>query len=185
MGRFGVGQAIVRLEDERLLTGGGRYTDDVSPAGQVAAVFVRSPHAHAEIRAVRTDAARAMPGVLAVLTVDDLDAAGMGNLPCRAPTRNRDGQPVYVPPRPPLARGRVRHVGDPVACVVAATLAEAREAAEAVEVDYAPLPAASDPVRALEPGAPSSGPTRRATWRSTGRAVTGRQSTGSSPVLRG
>ena len=158
MGRFGVGQAIVRLEDERLLTGGGRYTDDVSPAGQVAAVFVRSPHAHAEIRAVRTDAARAMPGVLAVLTVDDLDAAGMGNLPCRAPTRNRDGQPVYVPPRPPLARGRVRHVGDPVACVVAATLPEAREAAEAVEVDYAPLSAASDPVRALEPGAPQLWP---------------------------
>ncbi len=158
MGRFGVGQAIVRLEDERLLTGGGRYTDDVNPAGQAAAVFVRSPHAHAEIRAVRTDAARAMPGVLAVLTVDDLDAAGMGNLPCRAPTRNRDGQPVYVPPRPPLARGRVRHVGDPVACVVAATLPEAREAAEAVEVDYAPLSAASDPVRALEPGAPQLWP---------------------------
>ena len=98
MGRFGVGQAIVRVEDERLLTGGGRYTDDVVPEGQVAAVFVRSPHAHAEIRAVRTETARAMPGVLAVLTVDDLDAAGMGNLPCRAATRNRDGTPVHVPP---------------------------------------------------------------------------------------
>ena len=158
MGRFGVGQAIVRLEDERLLTGGGRYTDDVSPAGQAAAVFVRSPHAHAEIRAVRTDAARAMPGVLAVLTVDDLDQAGIGNLPCRAAVRNKDGRPVLVPPRPPLARGHVRHVGDPVACVVAATLAEAREAAEAVEVDYAALAAVSDPVRALEPGAPQLWP---------------------------
>src|SRR4051794_41829585 len=95
-----------------------------------------------------------MRGVLAVRTVDALDAAGMGNLPCGAPTRNREGQPVYVPPRPPLARGRVRHVGDPVACVVAATLAEAREAAEAVEGDYAPLQAGGGPVRALGPGAP-------------------------------
>ena len=92
MGRFGVGQAIVRVEDERLLTGGGRYTDDVVPAGQAAAVFVRSPHAHAEIAAVRTEAAKSLPSVLAVLTVADLDAAGMKALPCRAPTRNRDGR---------------------------------------------------------------------------------------------
>lgn len=158
MGRFGVGQAIVRVEDQRLLTGGGRYTDDVVPQGQAAAVFVRSPHAHAVIEAVRTDAARAMPGVLAVLTVADLDAAGMGPLPCRAPTRNRDGTPLHVPPRPPLARGRVRHVGDPVVCVVAGTLAQAREAAEAVEIDYAPLAAVSEPARALAPGAPQVWP---------------------------
>src|SRR5215213_7196483 len=88
MGRFGVGQAIVRVEDERLLTGGGRYTDDVVPTGQAAAVLVRSPHAHAEIASVRTEAAKSLPGVLAVLTVADLDAAGMKALPCRAPTRN-------------------------------------------------------------------------------------------------
>jgi carbon-monoxide dehydrogenase large subunit len=154
MGRFGVGQAIVRVEDERLLTGGGRYTDDVVPAGQAAAVFVRSPHAHAEIAAVRTEAAKSLPGVLAVLTVADLDAAGMKALPCRAPTRNRDGTALFVPPRPPLVRGRVRHVGDPVVCVVADTLAQAREAAEAVEIDYVAEPAVSEAVPALEAGAP-------------------------------
>jgi aerobic carbon-monoxide dehydrogenase large subunit len=139
---------------ERLLTGGGRYTDDVLPAGQAAAAFVRSPHGHAEIRAVRAEAARAVPGVLAVLTVGDLDAAGIGGLPCRAPGRHRDGTPMTLTPRPALARGRVRHVGDPVACVVAESVAAAREGAEAVEIDYAPLPAVSDPVRALAPGAP-------------------------------
>src|SRR4051794_41539123 len=119
-----------------------------------------------------------MRGVLAVRTVDALDAAGMGNLPCGAPTRNREGQPVYVPPRPPLARGRVRHVGDPVACVVAATLAEAREAAEAIEVDYGPLQAVSDPVRALEPGASqlwADAPGNLALgWGSGGREAVGR-----------
>lgn len=154
MGRFGVGQAVTRLEDERLLVGDGRYTDDVRPAGQVAAVFVRSPHAHAEVAAIDTTAARTMPGVLAVLTVADLDAAGLRPLPCRTPYRNRDGSPMPLPPRPALARGRVRHVGEPVACVVAETPAHARDAAEAVEVTYAPLPAVTDLARALAPGEP-------------------------------
>ncbi|HEX8374679.1 MAG TPA: xanthine dehydrogenase family protein molybdopterin-binding subunit, partial [Geminicoccaceae bacterium] len=119
---------MTRLEDERLLVGGGCYTDDVRPATQAAAVFVRSPHAHAEVRSVDTAAAHVMPGVLAVLTVADLDAAGLGPLPCRTPYRNRDGSPMPLPPRPALAGGRVRHVGEPVACVVAETPAQARDA---------------------------------------------------------
>src|SRR5690348_292221 len=98
MGQFGVGQAIARVEDHRLLTGGGRYTDDVLAEGHAAAAFVRSPHAHAAIRGIDVAAARALPGVLAVLTIADLDAAGLGSLPCRAPTRNRDGRPIAVPP---------------------------------------------------------------------------------------
>jgi carbon-monoxide dehydrogenase large subunit len=154
VGRFGVGQAVTRLEDERLLVGGGRYTDDVRPSAQAAAVFVRSPHAHAEVKAVDTRAAGTMPGVLAVLTVADLDTAGLRPLPCRTPYRNRDGSPMPLPPRPALARGRIRHVGEPVACVVAETPAQARDAAEAVTVDYAPLPAITDLARALEAGAP-------------------------------
>jgi carbon-monoxide dehydrogenase large subunit len=153
-----MGQPLRRLEDERLLTGGGRYTDDARAEGEAAAVFVRSPHAHALIRGIDTAAARAMPGVLAVLTVEDLDAAGLGPLPCRTPYRHRTGEPMALPPRPALARGRVRHVGDPVACVVAGTPAEARDAAEAVLVDYEPLPAITDLARAFEPGAPQVWP---------------------------
>jgi carbon-monoxide dehydrogenase large subunit len=155
MGRFGVGQAVVRVEDERLLTGGGRYTDDAAPQGAAVAVFVRSPHAHAVIRSIDVATARASSGVLAVLTVADLEAAGMGTLPCRAATKHKDGTMMAIPPRPALAKGRVRHVGDPIVCVVATTQAAARDAAEAVAIDYEPLPAIADAVAALKPGAPA------------------------------
>ena len=154
MGRFGMGQPLRRLEDLRLLTGGGRYTDDQRVMGETVALFVRSPHAHAEIAAIDAEAARAMPGVLAVLTVADLDAAGLGPLPCKAPARHRTGAPMLIPPRPALARGRARHVGDPVACVVAETQAQARDAAEAVLIDYRPLPASADLATALDGTAP-------------------------------
>ena len=159
MGRFAVGQPLRRKEDERLVSGRGSFTDDLHVARALHAVFVRSPHAHADILAVDTAAARAMPGVAAVLTAADCDAAGLGPLPCRAlPRHNRDGRPMPATERPVLARRRVRHVGDPVALVVAESLAQARDAAEAVAVSYAPLPAITDPVAALRPGAPELWP---------------------------
>ena len=153
MGQFGMGQSLRRLEDERLVTGAGDFTGD-AVAASAAAVFLRSPHAHALLRAVDTKAAAAMPGVLAVLTGADLAAAGIRPLPCRAPAFNRDGSPMPIPARPALVRDRVRHVGDPVACVVATSVEAAQDAAEAVVVDYAALPAVTDLARALEPTAP-------------------------------
>lgn len=147
--KFGIGQPVPRTEDARLLTGGGRYTDDQNQPKQLYAAFVRSPHAHAEITVVETADAAAMPGVVAVYTVADLDAAGVGPLPCLFPLKNRDGSPYVAPPRPALARDRVRHVGDPVAMVVAESLWQARDAAEAVFVDYADLPSITDTAAAL------------------------------------
>lgn len=159
MGRFAVGQPLRRKEDERLVTGRGAFTDDVRVADALHAVFVRSPHAHADIGSIDTTTARRMPGVAAVLTAADCDAAGLGPLPCRAlPRHNRDGRPMAATERPVLARDRVRHVGDPVALVVAETVAEARDAAETVEVAYRPRPAVTDPVAALRPDAPELWP---------------------------
>ncbi|SMH59048.1 xanthine dehydrogenase family protein molybdopterin-binding subunit [Azospirillum agricola] len=152
--KFGIGQAVPRTEDARLLTGGGRYTDDVTLPGQTFAVFVRSPHAFAAIGAIDTADAVAVPGVLAVYTVADLDAAGVGPIPCNSDLKQRDGSPYVRTPRPALARGFVRHVGDPVALVVAETLEAARDAAELVMVDYDDRPAVTGTAEALEPGRP-------------------------------
>lgn len=154
MMKFGVGQSVPRSEDARLLTGGGRYTDDTTQPGQLYAAFVRSPHAHADILSVDVAEAAALPGVAAIYTVADLDAAGIGPLPCLHEMTNRDGGPYVAPPRPALARGRVRHVGDPVAVVVAETLTQARDAAEAVWVDYADRPSVTDTAGALAAGRP-------------------------------
>src|SRR5690606_10061457 len=153
MQKFGIGQPAARVEDERFLTGRGRYLDDVNLPGQAYGVFVRSPHAHARIRGIDLDAARAMPGVLAVYTVDDLTADGIGDVPCLTRVRQRNGEPPVVPPRPALARGYVRHVGDPVAFVVAESKLQAQDAAEQVLVDYEPLPAVVSAVDALAEGA--------------------------------
>ena len=139
MGQFGIGQGIRRIEDQRLLTGHGRYTEDLTPQGTLHMAFVRSPHAHAEINGIDAAEARQAPGVVAVYTVDDLDAAGIGDIPCLAAIPGRDGNPPVMPGHPVLARGRVRHVGDPVAAVVAESWAQARDAADLVEVDYAML----------------------------------------------
>ena len=134
MVKFGIGQSIRRVEDPRLLTGGGRYTDDTKLAGKSARGYVlRSPHAHATVRGIDTAAARKAPGVLAVLTYADVKAAGFGDLPCLVPLDNRDGTPRGDTQRPMLANGRVRHVGDPVAFVVAETRALAQDAAEQVQ----------------------------------------------------
>jgi carbon-monoxide dehydrogenase large subunit len=154
MGKFGVGQALRRVEDQRLLIGEGRYCDDVTLPGQAVAVLLRSPHAHAELGAIDTAEARAAPGVLGVFTAQDLAAEEIGDIPCLAPVRGKGGSRTIQPPKPVLARGRVRHVGDPVAVVVAETRAQALDAAELVAVDYADLPAVVGSTRALLPGAP-------------------------------
>jgi carbon-monoxide dehydrogenase large subunit len=147
-----VGQAIRRKEDYRFLTGSGQYTDDVLLPGQTWAHFLRSPHAHARLARVDTARARAAPGVVAVYTAADL--AGVGGLPCGWLIRNLDGTPMKEPKHPLLAEGKVRHVGDPVAVVIAESAAAAKAAAALIEVDYEPLPAVVDAARAA--AAPSA-----------------------------
>jgi carbon-monoxide dehydrogenase large subunit len=154
MGEFAIGQSVLRREDPRLLRGLGRYFVDLKLADQLYAAIVRSPHAHADIRGVDTGAARQMPGVHAVLTGADYAADALGPLPSMAPYKKRDGGPMYLPPRPAIAIDRVMHIGYPVAVVVADTLDLARDAAEAVAVDYAPRPAVVSARDAFEQGAP-------------------------------
>jgi aerobic carbon-monoxide dehydrogenase large subunit len=137
--KFGVGQPVRRFEDTRLLTGKGRYQDDTNLPGQLHAVFVRSPHANARIRSVETAAARAAPGVKAVYTGADYAADGLAMPKAAMPRKKADGSPMFAPQRPALVVDRARYVGDPVAMVIADTLAQAKDAAELVEVDYNPL----------------------------------------------
>jgi carbon-monoxide dehydrogenase large subunit len=149
--KFGVGQPVRRSEDPKLVRGEGCYTDDLSRAGQAYAVMVRGRDAHGTIRSIDTAAAKAMPGVLAVCTAADLSA--YGPLKCNLPLKNRDGSPMRYTPRPALAGDKVRFVGDPVACVIAETIAQAKDAAEAVTVDVEPLPVVLKPADAVKPGA--------------------------------
>jgi carbon-monoxide dehydrogenase large subunit len=150
--KFGIGQPVPRSEDPVLVRGAGRYTDDVNLPGQAHAVVVRSRYAHGTIKAIDAAEARAMPGVLAVYTAADLK--GYGTLKCNVGFTNRDGSPLRKPPRPGLPSDRVRFVGEPVACVVAETLAQAKDAAEAVMLDIDPLPAVTRASEAAKPGAP-------------------------------
>jgi carbon-monoxide dehydrogenase large subunit len=143
-----------RVEDDALVRGRGRFMDDAPLPNQAAGFFVRSPHAHARIKSVDLSAARKAPGVLAILTTEDMDAAKVGNVARVPPLTGKGGKPLYVPHRPALARGEVRHVGEPVALVVAETLLQAQDAAELVNVDYEELPAVADVRAAIEPGAP-------------------------------
>ena len=152
--KFGVGQPVRRFEDLNLITGRGHYTDDIHLPGMVFAYVLRSPLAHAAIRSLDAAAARGMPGVLLVLTGTDVTEESLGDVPCLVPLQNRDGSPRHDTPRPVLATTKVRHVGQPVALVVAETLAQARDAAEAIVVDYEDLPAVVDARAAIEPGAP-------------------------------
>ncbi|QDL37002.1 xanthine dehydrogenase family protein molybdopterin-binding subunit [Rhodoferax sediminis] len=138
-----IGEAVRRKEDYRFLTGGGQYTDDVNLANQRYAVFVRSPHAHAAIKSIDVSKAEAMPGVAKVFTGKDVEGK-MGGLPCGWLITSTDGTPMKEPPHPILAQGKVRYVGDHVAMVVADTLEQAKNAAEAVEVDYDVLSAVVD-----------------------------------------
>ncbi len=152
--KYGIGQAVSRFEDPRLLRGAGRYVNDVSMARQGYAYFLRSPHAHAKIVRVDTAAAKAAPGVLGVFTEADVAAEKLGTTRLALPRKRADGSPAFARPHPGLARGEVRYVGDPVAMVVAETLAQAKDAAELVEVDYEALPAVIDAEDAVKPGAP-------------------------------
>src|SRR3954454_4016938 len=147
-----IGRSLRRLEDRRFLTGTGRYVEDFSGSGQLHAVVLRSPHAHALIDGIDTSDARAMPGVRGIVTAADLDRDGIGALPCVAQVATV--APIIAPPRPALARDRVRHVGDPVAFVIADTREQARDSAERIAVAYRPLPAVVDAMKALAPSAP-------------------------------
>ena len=143
-----------RLEDQRLLTGRGRYISDWNLPGQAYACFLRSDRPHAKILSIDTSGALSMPGVLGVLTGEDVAAAGFASLPVGLPVKGRGGAELLKPPRPALAQGKVRFVGEPVAIIVAETAAQAQDASEAIFVDYEDLPAVISAGAALEPGAP-------------------------------
>jgi carbon-monoxide dehydrogenase large subunit len=152
--KYGVGQPVRRKEDDTLVRGKGKYTDDFNLPRQAYAWVVRSSHAHGVIRGINTETAKAMPGVLGVWSGTDLVAAGYGPFTCALPLKSRDGTPLYQTNRTALMTDKVRYVGDPVAFVVAETLTQARDAAEAVEVDIDALPAVTDPEEAAQVGAP-------------------------------
>ncbi|MBC7580533.1 MAG: xanthine dehydrogenase family protein molybdopterin-binding subunit [Tardiphaga sp.] len=154
MQKYGVGQPVRRKEDDTLVRGKGKYTDDFNLPGQLHAWIVRSPHAHGHIRNIDTTAARAMPGVHGVWTGRDLEAANYGPFTCGLPLKNRDGSALLQTNRTALMTDKVRFVGDPVAFVVANSVAQARDAAEAVELDIEALPAVTDCEAATRPGAP-------------------------------
>jgi carbon-monoxide dehydrogenase large subunit len=137
----GIGASVKRIEDKRFLTGRGNYTDDINRPGQTYAYVLRSPHAHATINSIDTSAAKSAPGVVAVFTGEDMQ---VGGLPCGWLIHNEDGTPMHEPPHPALAIGKVRHVGDQVAVVIADTLAQAKNAAEKISVNYGVLPAVMD-----------------------------------------
>ena len=157
MGKFGIGQPVRRIEDQRLLRGRGRYNDDIDLPRQACAAILRSPHAHAEISSVNTAEARSRPGVLGVFTHADLAADGLGPLPCPGADRMA-GAEVVRPPRPALTGDRVRYVGDCVALVVAESVDSARDGVEAVEVAYRTLPFVTDTADAVESHAPQLWP---------------------------
>ena len=158
-----IGQALRRHEDARLLRGAGRFVADIAAPGALHAVVMRSQHPHADILGIDAEAARSIPGVVAVLTGEDLLADGIGGIPWEvrppgADTTLPEGDPRIAPPQPALAQGRVRYVGEPIALIVAETLAAARDGAEAVLVEYAPLPALASVTAALAEGAPALWP---------------------------
>jgi len=152
--KFGIGQPVPRKEDPMLVTGKGRYTDDINLPGQAFAVMVRSPIAHGVINGIETDDAKAMPGVLAIYTGHDLIAAGLSKMASGMSFKQRDGSDMPKPVQVPLAIDKVRYVGDPVAIVIAETRYQARDAAESVFLDIEQLPAVTSATNAAKPGAP-------------------------------
>lgn len=156
MAKYGVGQPVRRNEDPRLLTGRGKFNDDLPREGEAVGYVLRSPHAHADIRSIDTARASGMPGVLGVLTGQDLADDGIGAFPGPPPffasLTKPDGSPLIYPPQYALTSDRARYVGDPVAFVIAETLDQAKDAAEAIEVDYAPLPSVVGTDKAMDDG---------------------------------
>ena len=149
----GIGVSVRRKEDARFLSGRGNYTDDINRPGQLHAYIRRSDRPHAKINGIDTAAAAKAPGVVAVFTGADMAADGVGGLPCGWQIHNKDGSPMAEPPHPVLAVGKVRHVGDPVAVVIAETKQQAKDAAEQIAIDYQDLPAAASLRDAIAPGA--------------------------------
>ncbi len=154
MTKFGLAQSIRRVEDPRLLKGNGRYTDDIVLPRMLHGIVVRSPHAAAKLGMINTTAAASVAGVKAIYTAAELRADGIGPLPCAAPVQNRDGSDMANPPHLALAEGAVRHVGDPVAFIVADTAAAARDAAELMLVDYDVQPSITDMAHVIDADAP-------------------------------
>ena len=169
MGQYGIGQGIRRFDDARLLKGEGRFHNDVNLPGQVHLVVLRSPHAHARIRSIETAAARAMPGVVAIFTGADLARDGLGTMKMTLKRTRPDGSPMFAPPHKRLSSERVRYVGDPVAVVIAETLAQAKDAAERVDVDYDPLPSVTDTAACLLKSASTRSRRSRSPRRERGR----------------
>src|ERR1700751_2902296 len=158
MGVEGIGASVVRKEDKRFITGKGRYVDDIKLVGMSYAQFIRSPHAHAKVKSIDASAALKMPGVLAVLNGKELVDDKIGNLICGWAITSKDGSPMKMGAWPAMAPETVRFVGQAVAVVIAETKNQARDAAEAVVVDYEELPAAADVKAAIKPGAPQLHP---------------------------
>src|SRR5215510_291294 len=150
----GIGASVKRKEDRRFLLGKGNYVDDITLPNQTYAVFVRSMYAHAKIAKIDATAARAAPGVVGVFTGNDIAADGLGGLPCGWLIKSKDGSNMVEPPHPALAQGKVRHVGDPVAMVIATSKAAAHAAAGLVDIAYDVLPAVGLVSDAVKPGAP-------------------------------
>src|SRR5262245_56387384 len=155
MGEFGIGQSVPREEDPYLLRGAGRYVDDVTALGQARAYVLRSPHARADLKAIRVEPAAKLPGVHLILTGDHPEIRALGVQRPKYPRKRRDGSPAFVAAQPLLSRERVRYIGDPVAFIVADTLHQAKDAAEAIEVDYEPLPAVVMADAAVQSGSPA------------------------------
>ena len=184
MQKYGVGQPVRRKEDDTLVRGKGKYTDDFSLPKQAYGWVARSSHAHGILKGIDASAAKAMPGVLGVWTGADLEAAGYKPFICGLPLKSRDGSPLKQTNRMPLATDKVRFVGDPIAFVVAETLAQATDAAEAIELDIEPLPAVTDATERPSPAHRSSTTTSRTTSRSTITMATPPKSTRPSPAPR-
>ena len=153
MSATGIGAAVRRKEDQRFITGKGHYTDDHARPGQTVAHFVRSPHAHAKLTTIDVAAASQMPGVIAVYTGNDFATDKLGNLICGWMIHSKDGSPMLMAPHPALASGKVNHVGDAYAVVIAETLSQAKDAAEKIVTDFEVLPAIIDPAQAQKQGA--------------------------------
>src|SRR5260363_149722 len=158
MGVEGIGARVVRKEDRRFITGQGRYVDDVKMVGMSYAHFIRSPHAHAKVKGINSAEAMKMPGVIAVLTGQQIVDDKVGNLICGWAITSKDGSPMKMGAWPAMAPETVRFVGQAVAVVIAETKNQAKDAAEAVVVDYEELPAVADMPSALKPGAPQLHP---------------------------
>ena len=154
MGFEGIGASVRRKEDHRFLAGRGRYTDDMNRPGQLHAIICRSDRPHARLLSIDMAAAKAAPGVAAVYVGADLAADGVGGVPCGWQIHGKDGSPMAEPAHPVLAIGKVRHVGDPVAVVIAQTRQQAKDAAELLVIEYEDLPGVSAVGDAIAPGAP-------------------------------